>query len=356
MAWPSNTITTTYLSSDSATILGARPELYTVATSVSDIIDSRGVASGVASLDVSGFIPITELPPTHRSYGGIHLTLDSSSGKVIIEDYIHLTPFTQAELDAKINLNLGDIAVSSDGDGGNPGISIYDGTQWQTTVSSASVGPKVAFYDPSITSSSPVFFTIPSNVTKIKITAVGAGGGGGGALSADGITSAIGGTGGAGSTVIAWIEDLTTADTIEIYCGIGGDAGLAAGTGGTENGQDGEDTTIVITRADSSVQTITAAGGIGGLWSDAGAGTHGAGGQGATTNIDANKQIIVDGNPGTSIMSGASQFGPYVVANTADGTGTNAVQYGSGGGNGYDTPTTGFNGGYGANGFVSIEY
>lgn len=356
MAWPANSITTTYLSSDSATILGARPEIYTVATSLSDVIDSRGVAEGVASLDVSGKIPVTELPPTHRSYGGIHLTLDSSSGKVIIQDYIHLTPFTASELAAKSPLNQGDVAFSSNGDGGNPGISYYDGTQWQTTVSSASIGPKVALYDPAITSSSPVFFTIPSNVTKVKITAVGAGGGGGSALSADGTTVANGGTGGSGSVVIAWIENLTTADTIEVYCGIGGDGGVGGATDGTEEGQDGEDTTITITRADSTVQTITAAAGVGGAFSDAGNGTNGAGGQGAVTNINANKHIIIDGNAGTSVMSGANQYGPYVVANTADGTGGNAVQYGSGGGNGRDTASTGFSGGYGANGFVTIEY
>ena len=356
MTWPVNNITTTYLSSNSATILGARPEIYTVATSLSDVINARGEAEGVASLDVSGKIPVTELPPTHRSYGGIHLTLDSGSGKVIIQDYIHLTPFTQTELNAKTPLNLGDIAVTTNGNGGLPGISYYDGTQWQSTVNSASIGPKVAFYDPDITSSSPVFFTIPSNITKVKITAVGAGGGGAGALSADGVATSIGGTGGAGSVVVAWITNLTTSDTIEVYCGIGGDGGIAGGTGSVRNGQNGENTTIVITKADSSVQTITAAGGVGGTFNASGAGTHGAGGQGAVTNIAANKHIIIDGNPGTSIISGATQYGPYVVASTTNATGINAVQYGSGGGNGRDTAQVGFNGGYGSNGLVTIEY
>jgi hypothetical protein len=355
MTWPVNNITTTYLSSNSATILGARPEIYTVATSVSDIIDSRGQASGVASLDVSGMIPITELPPTHRTYGGIHLTLDSSSGKVILKDFIHLTPYTQAQLDAKINNTVGDLAIGSDVDGGDPGISIWDGSIWKCA-STTNIGPKVGFYDPDITSSSPVFFTIPTNITRLKITAVGAGGGGGSAVSADGSTAAIGGTGGAGSTVIAWIDNLVSGDTVEVYCGIGGAAGIAGEDDGTEDGQVGEDTTVVITRADSTVQTITAAGGNGGVWSDAGAGANGTGGQGAVTNINANKHIIIDGNSGTSVMSGASQYGPYVVANTTAATGGNATQYGSGGGNGYDLDTTGFNGGYGANGFVSIEY
>lgn len=356
MAWPANNITTTYLNADSDRILLARPEIYTVATSVSDMIDARGIANGVASLDVSGFIPITQLPPTHRSYGGIHLTLDSSTGKVIVEDFLHLTPFTQVQLDAKVNSTLGDLAVSSDGDGGEPGLSFYDGTAWKSTVSSSTVGPKVEVYDPDITSSTTVQFAVPNNITKIKITAVGAGAGGGGALSADGSTACWGGTGGAGATVVAWLENLTSGDIIDIYCGIGGVGGDAGANDGTEDGEDGEDTTITITRTNSTVQTITAAGGNGGTWSDGGAGTNGTGGQGAVTNIDPERHIIIDGNAGTYIMSGASQKGPYVVANTANGTGGNATQYGSGGGNGYDTNSTGFNGGAGSNGLVIVEY
>lgn len=356
MTWPNDSITTTYLSSDSATILGARAEIYNIALAVSDIINSRGQAEGVATIDVSGFIPITELPPTHRSYGGIHLTLDSSTGKVIIKDFIQLTPYTQAELDAKINNNVGDFAISSDGDGGEPGFSLWDGEQWKTTISSSSVGPKALKYDPDITSSSSVFFTIPNNVSRVKITAVGAGGGGASALSADGSTASIGGTGGAGATVIAYIENLTSSDTIEIFCGIGGAGGLAGEDDGTENGQSGSNTLVTITRADSSVQTIVAEGGTGGTFADDATQTNGVGGEGSTTNITNTKYIIIDGNSGTSVMSGSTQYGPYVVARTSAGSGTNAIQYGSGGGNAYDTAEVGFDGGAGSNGLVIVEY
>jgi hypothetical protein len=300
-------------------------------------------------------IPITELPPTHRTYGGIHLTLDSSSGKVIIEDFVHLTPYTQAQLNAKINNTVGDLAIGSDVDNGGVGISIWNGTIWKCA-STSNVGPKVAFYDPTITSSSPVFFSIPTNITRLKITAVGAGGGGAAGLATTSGTASIGGTGGAGATVIAWIENLVAGDTVEVYAGLSGSQGLAGGAGSAKNGQNGTNTTVVITRTDSTVQTITAGSGRGGVYSGAGTGASGIGGQGAVTNITASKHIIIDGNPGTTVISGGSNFGPYVVANTSAGTGANAVKYGSGGGNGYDTDTSGFNGGFGSNGCVSIEY
>lgn len=356
MAWPANDLTTIYLSSDSSSILLARPEIYNTVIAVRSIIDSRGAPSGVASLDVAGYVPVAELPPTHKSFGSVHLTLESGTGKVIIKDFIELTPFTQAQLDAKTNLKIGDLAICSDGDGGEPGISIYDGTQWKSTVSTTTIGPKQQVYDVDITSNAEVFFTIPSNVTRLKITAIGGGGGGGSAISDDGSTVAIGGNGGAGAQVVATLDNLTTGDTVSILVGVGGSGGFYTSDDGTENGQDGEETLITITRTDSSVQVISALGGTGGSVSTGGVGTHGVGGVGAVTNITTGKFYIVNGNDATNVASGAGSYGKYVVTRSDEGPGTTAGKFGSGGNAGYDSDSTGYNGGAGSSGLVIVEY
>jgi hypothetical protein len=61
MAWPTDTITTTYLDAGTDDPSQARAELYTVATKVKDVIAGRGTASGVCDLDASTLVPASRL-------------------------------------------------------------------------------------------------------------------------------------------------------------------------------------------------------------------------------------------------------------------------------------------------------
>jgi hypothetical protein len=357
MSWPNNNITTTFLSDDNASILGARQELLNVAQRLSEVIDSRGEANGVASLDVSGQIPFAQLPPVHRSFGSIHLTLEAATGKVIIKDFIHLTPFTNEQLNNKTNNTIGDLAISTDGDLGTPTVSVYDGTQWKSLASANSNAVKKIVYTVDNTNNELIIFNVPVNVSSIKITAVGAGGGGGSAFCADGSTIATGGTGGAGSTIVTVIENLTENDTIYISVGAGGIGGDVDIENDVTNAEDGADTEVSVLRDDSTTETVIAFGGKGANSSTGGFAVNGEGGDTQVLNIDDDKYIAIAGNSGTKVFSGASKFGTYVVAREEAGPGVNAVSYGSGGGNAVDDEDqNGYNGGAGSGGLVILEY
>jgi hypothetical protein len=338
-------------------LLGARNSILIAVEAISEVIEARAQADGVASLDVTGQIPVTQLPPIHKSFGTLHLTLEAASGKVIVKDFLHLTPFTTSELNQKINSTIGDLAISTDGDLGTPSISIFDGSNWKSFVTTTSVGLNKKVYTPLNTNNELTIFSVPPNVSSIKITAVGAGGGGGSAFCADGSTVAFGGTGGAGSTVIAMIDNLQEGDEIFIITGIGGQGGSVDINNDVINAEAGTDTEITIQRNDSTVETIIAFGGAGGVSSTGGQANNGAGGETQVLNIDNDKYIAIDGNSGTNIFSGASNFGTYTLARVEAGPGLNAKSYGSGGGNAVDDEDqNGYNGGAGTSGFVVLEY
>ena len=62
MAWPAGGISTTQLDGDLDSPLLARPSLLAAVQAVNDIAASRGTPSGVASLDSSGKVPLTQIP------------------------------------------------------------------------------------------------------------------------------------------------------------------------------------------------------------------------------------------------------------------------------------------------------
>ncbi len=61
MAWPTDTITTTYLDAGTDDPSLARAEIKTVADKVKDVIAGRGTTSGVCDLDASGYVPSSRL-------------------------------------------------------------------------------------------------------------------------------------------------------------------------------------------------------------------------------------------------------------------------------------------------------
>lgn len=178
-------------------------------------------------------------------------------------------------------------------------------------------------------------FTIPSNVTKLKITVVGGGGGGGGDNG-----SQAGSGGGAGGAAIAYLSGLTPGNTI-LVTAIG-----AGGSGSSGTGSSGGTTTVA-----SGTQTITTISATGG-------GAGGAGASGGTGGLGSNGSLNLYGNAGSvggsggvcgagggSIFGGGGQ--PVKSGNGANGTTGGGGGGAQGGGN---------SGGNGGNGIVVFEW
>jgi hypothetical protein len=171
-------------------------------------------------------------------------------------------------------------------------------------------------------------FTIPTGITALKVTVIGAGGGGG--RSGNG----GGSSGGGGGSAIAFLTGLTPAATLAVTIGSGGAANNAnnnqASTGGSST----------VASGTQSITTITGAGGTGG-YGDA----YDGGVGGTATN-------------GTLNIKGAGGNRPKGGGATILGMGTlaglTAQLYGSGGGGG--GPCSADNATAGAAGVVLFEW
>lgn len=131
MAWGTvGNVTTTHLDSAADDPSQARVELYNALVELQAVINGRGSASGVASLDTSTKIPAAQLPDTIQSSSGNPLLLQPNTGRVTVEHILLLTPRTTAQLNA-LSSSAGDVAYCSDGDAGSACIAVYDGTNWK---------------------------------------------------------------------------------------------------------------------------------------------------------------------------------------------------------------------------------
>ena len=128
MAWGNSAnVSTTNLQAGTDSPALARQDLNNALDELVNVIDGRNTASGVAGLDASSKIAATYLPDELNSSAGADLTLDPSSDKVNIEHILNLNPQTTAELQARTDITEGDVAVCSDGDGGNYCIAVATG-------------------------------------------------------------------------------------------------------------------------------------------------------------------------------------------------------------------------------------
>ena len=161
-------------------------------------------------------------------------------------------------------------------------------------------------------------FTIPTGITKIKVTAAG-GGGNGGNAGPDG----NGKGGGGGAVAIQWLSGLTPGNTLSVTRG--GAAGSSSVSSGTQ-----------------PISTITGGGGGSGSPNDGPAGGGGSASGGAI-NI-----------PGTAGNQGGGEafMGPAGIYN---GVGAGGAGNGTGGGGAGGGGPSGA-GGAGAGGIVTIEY
>ena len=127
------------------------------------------------------------------------------------------------------------VQVVAPGTSGN--ILTSNGTTWTSAAApSGYAGPSVQVFSSSGT------FTVPTGITRVKISIAGGGGGSGGARAAAGPDAgaiATGGRGGSGLGGTAWVTGLTPGNNITVTVGAAGTAGSSApgagGTGGTSS-------------------------------------------------------------------------------------------------------------------------
>jgi hypothetical protein len=131
MTFPTATITTANLDSATDDPSLARADLLDAVQKLNTIISEGGVASGVALLDGSGYLPSSQLNPQITTASG-DITLAPNSGVVNVQNILRLSQFPTATIltftanvsgDMVMCSNVGNIAA-------NPGVAFYNGNVW----------------------------------------------------------------------------------------------------------------------------------------------------------------------------------------------------------------------------------
>lgn len=182
-------------------------------------------------------------------------------------------------------------------------------------------------------------FTIPTGITRVKMTIVGGGGGGGGGTSGTGcgdLPDAGGGVVGGGAAV-KWLTSLTPGNTLTVTRGAGGAGGASPGGNGTSGG------TSSVASGTETITTVSATGGAAGI----GSGGGGNGGVGSSGDLNMTGGAGIAGGE-TGISYGGASF----MAGAAKGNAAGTV-YGGGGGGGAAGDSAGL---AGANGVIFFEW
>jgi len=239
-------------------------------------------------------------------------------------------------------LGNGTSAVQFVAPGTSGNVLTSNGTTW-TSAAAASGFSNLQVFTSSGT------FTVPTGITKVKVTVVGGGGGGGG-WAGSYAQNGIGGSG--GGTAIKIISGLTPGGTVSVTVGTGGAAG---GTGATSRGGTGN--------TSSFGAYCSATGGAGGYNASQSGGNApaGVGGSGSSGDINLNGGGPSWGvNPGGCNegwnIGGVSFLGTGGINNSA-GTDQSPIYGGGGAGaslSGASVSATGMQAG--ATGIVIVEY
>ena len=140
MAWGTSTnVITTNLDSGTDSPAAARADIKSAFDELKEVIDGRNTANGVAGLDASQKITISQIPDELNSSSGVNLTLDPNTGKVNLEEILNLSPQTVTQLNARSDQAEGDVAYCSNGDAGSKCIAIYDGSNWKVVSLGATI-------------------------------------------------------------------------------------------------------------------------------------------------------------------------------------------------------------------------
>lgn len=166
-------------------------------------------------------------------------------------------------------------------------------------------------------------FTIPSGVSRVKVTVVGGGGGSGSA------TNSASAGGGSGATCIKYLTGLTPGNTLTVTVGAGGGAGSTGGTSSVASGT-------------QTITTLSAGGGSG----TAAAASYTSGGNGGSAS---GGDINTAGAPGVW-----SNF-TYITLGVG-GISTLGKSYGSGGNGVYNNNCATSSGNPGSQGIVIFEW
>ena len=214
-------------------------------------------------------------------------------------------------------------------------------------------------FSSSLTATSDTTFVVPSGVSTISISAVGAGGGGG---SGNETADASGGGGGSGGLVVTTVS-VNKDDILSIKVGKGGRGSNATNSLITVNGVAGESTIVTLISSNGIKRIIaTAGGGKGGggaFGPKTGAaatsyaehpethpGAGGAGGTGSTTNGNNGSSGVHEPPSNAAVPGGAGGASLYKGL----GTGGTGAQYGG------DVSPQYWNGIAGGNGGVEFSY
>jgi len=135
MAWGNaSNVSTLNLDSGTDSPASARADIKSALDELSNVINGRNTANGVAGLDASSKISAAQLPDEINSTAATDLTIDPTTGKVKLEEILNLKPQTTAQLNARTDKLNGDIAFCSDGGADSAGvgcIAVYDGADWR---------------------------------------------------------------------------------------------------------------------------------------------------------------------------------------------------------------------------------
>lgn len=147
---------------------------------------------------------------------------------------------------------------------GNGNITFGDGT----TQSTAATASSYAGFGGQVFTA-PGTFTIPTGVTKLKVTVIGGGGGQNGFSTALPSPAGASQAGGGGGGAIGYLTGLTPGGTLAVTVGAGGAGGASnaglAGSGGTSSVSSGTQTITAVTAtgASSALQTGNGNSGVG---------------------------------------------------------------------------------------------
>ena len=133
MAWPTDSSGVSTSNVDSATKnpADARADIFNAFVELQNVIDGRGQASGVASLDSNSQVPQSQINPTLTSSGTTDITLSPATSMVKIQDFINLNPVAHASLPS--SPVQGDVAfLTTDSLSASQNkLVYYNGTAWR---------------------------------------------------------------------------------------------------------------------------------------------------------------------------------------------------------------------------------
>ena len=125
MAWgTAGNINTNNLDSGTDSPALARADIKNALDELSAVINGRGSANGVASLDANTLIPNSQIPNELNSSTGNNLVIDPATGKLKLEEILNLKPQTVAQLTGRTDVEIGDVAFCSNGDAGDPCLAV----------------------------------------------------------------------------------------------------------------------------------------------------------------------------------------------------------------------------------------